>query len=60
MSKLLDPNYKPVCPLCSYKFRGCVCNRREADDGEIVHANCLAKYNYKLKLKENDKSKGKN
>ena len=59
MSNLNDPNYKELCKECDKKFRGCICNRREAADGEIVHERCLEKYNYKLKLKEND-SKGKN
>jgi len=60
MSKLNDPNYKELCKECDKKFRGCICNRREGDDGGIVHARCLEKYNYKLKNKENEENKSKN
>ena len=46
---------KSTCPMCDKQFRGCACNFKKADDGQVVHARCLNKYNSKLKNEKDEK-----
>jgi hypothetical protein len=46
---------KKKCPQCLNPLTGCSCGHRKADDGVMVHRNCLEKYNYILKTKEQEK-----
>jgi predicted amidophosphoribosyltransferase len=45
------------CPQCEKPLKGCACSHRKADDGKLVHARCLRKYNYILKINKVLKSK---
>lgn len=47
---------KEDCPQCEKPLNGCPCGHRKADDGKLVHARCLQKYNYILKINKDLKN----